>query len=80
MLDIKYIRENPNEVIERLAVKGRDAKEEIAKIIELDAQRRAMIAENESLKAEQNKVNKLIPQYKKEGKDVAPIFAEMKDI
>ena len=80
MLDIKYIRENPNEVIERLAVKGRDAKEEIAKIIELDAQRRAMIAENESLKAEQNKVNKLIPQYKKEGKDVAPIFAEMKEL
>ena len=30
MLDIKYIRENPSEVIDRLAQKGRDAKEEIA--------------------------------------------------
>ena len=80
MLDIKYIRENPDEVIERLACKGRDAKEEIAEILKLDAERRAMISENEQLKAEQNRVNKLIPQYKKEGKDVAPIFAEMKEL
>lgn len=78
MLDIKYIRENPEEVISRLACKGRDAKDEIKAIIDLDAQRRAMISENEQLKAEQNKTNKLIPQYKKEGRDVAPIFAEMK--
>ena len=80
MLDIKYIRENPDEVIARLACKGRDAKEEIAKIIALDAERRAKIAENEALKAEQNKTTKLIPQYKKEGLDVAPIFASMKEM
>ena len=78
MIDIKYIKENPEEVIARYAIKGKDAREDIEKILELDAQRRALIAETESLKAEQNKVNKLIPQYKKEGKDVAPIFAEMK--
>ena len=80
MLDIKYIRENPNEVIERLAQKGRDAKEEIASILDLDAQRRSIIAENEQMKAEQNRTNKLIPQYQKEGKDVAPIFAQMKEL
>ena len=80
MLDIKYIRENPNEVIDRLAQKGRDAKEEIAKILELDAERRSIITENEQMKADQNKTNKLIPQYKKEGKDVAPIFAQMKEL
>ena len=80
MLDIKYIKDNPDEVIARLAKKGKDAKEEIAQILDLDAQRRALIAETESIKAEQNKINKLIPQYKKEGKDVAPIFAEMKKL
>ena len=80
MIDIKYIKENPEEVIERYAVKGKDAREEITKILELDAQRRALIVEGESLKAEQNKTNKLIPQYKKEGRDVAPIFAELKEI
>ena len=80
MLDIKYIKENPAEVIERLALKGKDAAAEINEILELDAQRRALIAETETLKAEQNKTTKLIPQYKKEGKDVAPIFAKMKEM
>ena len=80
MLDIKYIKENPAEVIERLALKGKDAAAEINEILELDAQRRALIAETEALKAEQNKTTKLIPQYKKEGKDVAPIFEKMKEM
>ena len=80
MLDIKLIKENPEQVIARLANKGKDAREEIEKILDLDAQRRAMIVENETLKAEQNKTNKLIPQYKKEGKDVSEIFARLKEM
>ncbi|MBQ5612108.1 MAG: serine--tRNA ligase, partial [Clostridia bacterium] len=79
MLDIRYIKEKPDEVIARLAKKGKDAKEEIEAILDLDARRRALIAENEALKAEQNKTNKLIPQYKKEGKDMAALFAELKE-
>ena len=78
MLDIKYIRENPEEVIARLLIKGKDARADIEAILALDGERRTLIAETETIKAEQNKVNKLIPQYKKEGKDVAPIFAELK--
>ena len=78
MLDIKYIRENPEEVIARLLKKGKDAREDIEAILALDGERRALIMETESIKSEQNKMNKLVPQYKKEGKDVAPIFAEMK--
>ena len=80
MLDINYIKSNPDEVIERLATKGKDAKEEIEKILELDAKRRALIAETEALKAEQNKLTKSIPLYKKEGKDLAPIFAQSKEL
>ena len=80
MLDIKYIKEKPEEVIARLAKKGKDAKEEIEQILALDGERRALIAETEAIKAEQNKVNKLIPQYKKEGKDVSTIFAQMKEL
>ena len=78
MLDIKYIKENPAEVVERLAKKGKDAKDEINKILELDEARRGFISETESIKAEQNRTNKLIPQYKKEGKDTAEIFARMR--
>ena len=80
MLDIKYIKENPQEVISRLALKGKDAANEINEILRLDGERRALIAETEALKAEQNKTTKLIPQYKKEGKDVAPIFEQMKQM
>ena len=80
MLDIRYIKENPDEVIERLAKKGKDAKEEIEAILALDAERRALISSTEAIKAEQNKVNKLIPQYKKEGRDVSEIFAKMKEM
>ncbi len=80
MLDIRYIKEKPDEVVARLAKKGKDAKEDIAEILELDAQRRALISATETIKAEQNKVNKLIPQYKKEGRDVSEIFAKMKEM
>ncbi|MBQ7336133.1 MAG: serine--tRNA ligase [Clostridia bacterium] len=80
MLDIRYIKENPEEVVDRLAKKGKNAKDEIETILKLDSERRTLIGEVETLKAEQNKTNKLIPQYKKEGKDTAQIFAEMKEL
>ncbi len=80
MLDIRYIKEKPDEVVARLAKKGKDAAEEIARILELDAKRRELISKTEAIKAEQNRTNKLIPQYKKEGRDVAEIFARMKEL
>ena len=80
MLDIKYIKEKPEEVLARLQKKGKDATEEIGMILELDKKRRELIAKTEAIKAEQNKTNKLIPQYKKEGKDVSEIFAKMKEM
>ena len=80
MLDINYIKENPQLTIDRLAAKGKDAAEDIAKIIDLDAKRRALITETEAIKAEQNKLTKMIPQYKKEGKDPSEIFAKSKEL
>ena len=80
MLDIKLIKENPQNVIDRLRAKGREAEADIYRVIELDAKRRELIASSESLKAEQNKTTKLVPVYKKEGKDCAPIFAQMKEL
>lgn len=80
MLDINYIKENPELVVKRLAAKGKDAAEDVAKIIDLDAKRRALIGETESYKAEQNKLTKMIPQYKKEGKDPSEIFAKSKEL
>ncbi|MBQ3062346.1 MAG: serine--tRNA ligase, partial [Clostridia bacterium] len=64
MLDIRYIKENPQEVIERLAAKGKEAEYEINEILRLDGERRALILETDSAKAEQNKVSKQIPMLK----------------
>ena len=80
MLDIKYIKENPQEVIDRLAMKGKDAHEDITQIIALDSKRREIIAQTEQIKADQNRETKLVPKYKKEGKDTAPIFAKLKEL
>ena len=80
MLDIKYIKENADEVKARLATRQKDYSKEIDRLLELDVERRALIADTEAKKAEQNRISKSIPQLKKEGKDVAPIFAEMKEL
>lgn len=80
MLDIRLIKENPQNVIDRLRAKGKEAEADIYRVIELDAKRRELIASSETLKAEQNKTTKLVPVYKKEGKDCAPIFAQMKEL
>ena len=80
MLDIRLIKENPQNVIDRLRAKGKEAEADIYRVIELDAKRRELIASSEALKAEQNKTTKLVPVYKKEGKDCTPIFAQMKEL
>ena len=78
MLDIRFIKENPDLVKARLASRQKDYSAEIDRLLTLDVERRALIADTEQKKAEQNKISKQIPLFKKEGKDVAPIFAEMK--
>lgn len=80
MLDIRVIRENPEEVKARLLTRQKDYSAEVDRILACDEERRAMIAETETLRAKQNAESKRIPQLKKEGKDVSAIFAEMKSI
>ena len=80
MLDIRIIRENPEDVKKRLLDKGADCNEAIDRILALDAERRALISQAEALKAEQNRASKQIPIMKKQGQDTAPLFAQMKTL
>ena len=80
MLDIKLIKENPEAVKAGLRAKEVDCDATVDRILELDEQRRKLIASTEERKARQNKVSKEIPALKKQGKDVAPIFAEMAEL
>ena len=77
MLDIRRIKENPEGVKAALRAKEVDCDAIIDRILELDEQRRKLIASTEERKAQQNKVSKQIPILKKQGQDVSAIFAEM---
>ena len=59
MIDIRFLRENPDVVRENIRKKFQDAKLPLVdEVIALDAARRAAIAEVESLKAARNKLSK----------------------
>ena len=59
MLDIKFIRENPDIVKENIRKKFQEEKLPLVdEVIALDAQRRAAIAEVEQLKADRNRLSK----------------------
>ncbi len=76
MLDIKQIRSNPELVKEGMRKRRKEI--DIDGLLKLDSKRRELIQMAEQKKAEQNQKNKLVPQYKKEGRDVTELFAEMK--
>jgi seryl-tRNA synthetase len=57
MLDLKRIREEPDAVAAALARRGEGAPAALARVIELDARRRALLPELEGLRAEQNDAN-----------------------
>lgn len=78
MLDIKRIRQNPEEVAKAVARRGKATNMEA--LLQQDADRRAFLAEVEALKAKRNAVSKDIPKMKKNGEDVEPLFAEMKQV
>lgn len=80
MLDIKKIRENPQGIKNALQTRNANYDSYIDDILAIDKQRRQVSTETDSLKAEQNRVSKLIPQMKKDGKDTSTIMAEMKSI
>ncbi len=68
MLTLQQIKENPQRVIERLAVKGFDGGEAINTIITLDDSRRSLQLSNDTKAAELNKMAAKIGGLMKEGK------------
>lgn len=79
MLDIKLIREKPEEIKNQLKKKN-FSPEVIDTILLIDKKRREIISEVEQLKAKNNKVSAEIAKMKKEGKDTSAIIAEMKEV
>ena len=65
MLDLNLIRSNPEYVKE--ALKKREYDVDFSELLSWDARRRALLMENESLKAERNRMSKEIPRPEKAG-------------
>ena len=58
VLDIKLIREKPDFVRQRLATRGAGDEAHINELLQLDEQRRKLLAEVETLKAQRNRASK----------------------
>jgi len=67
MLTIQQIKEDPQRIVKRLAVKGFDAQETIDRILELDAKRRQCQLTNDTKAAELNKLAAKIGKLMKDG-------------
>lgn len=78
MLDIKFIRENPDLV--KTAVVNKNEKADIDHILTLDQRRREIIGEVESLKAARNRATGEIAHKKKAGERADDAIAQMKEV
>ncbi|HID10659.1 MAG TPA: serine--tRNA ligase, partial [Candidatus Latescibacteria bacterium] len=75
MLDLRFIRENPELVGRAVRDKGEDV--DLSHLLELDERRRALIREGDELKRRRNEVSKEIGRLKKAGRDPADLLEEM---
>ena len=75
MLDMKMIRENPENI--RKMLKDRDVQFDLDLLFELDKKRREMIISTDNLRKKKNEMSVKISEAKKTGSD-APLIQEMR--
>lgn len=78
MLDIKYIRQNPEKVKE--ALENRGATADLDKFLKLDEERRNLLFEVEKLKSQRNQESEEIARKKKVGEPADEQIARMKEV
>ena len=79
MIDIKKLRDEFDATAAALARRGVE-KAELEKACDLDAKRRALVGETETLKAKRNAASKEIGKIAKEGGDIAAAKDEMRKV
>jgi len=78
MLELKFIRENPELV--KKGIENKNEKSKVNEVLKLDNERRKLIIQADELKAKRNQVSSQIPQMKKAGQDVSSVLTEMKRV
>lgn len=79
MLDMKMIRQNPDEIKARLATRGVQA-ETIDELLAQDKKRRELVGQSESLKQERNTASEAIAQAKRNKEDASEQIAAMREV
>ena len=76
MLDMKFVRENPDKVVE--AVKNRNGNLDLTEFLDLDKKRRELTQQVEALKKERNTASQEIGKLKKAGQDAEEQMAAVR--
>ena len=80
MLDIRLIRDTPDQVKQRLANRNGDFASLVDEVQLIDTQRRAAETERQKLQSDRNRISKEIGIAKKNGQDTSAIEAEVRGI
>ncbi|SKA76878.1 seryl-tRNA synthetase [Prosthecobacter debontii] len=80
MLDIRLIRDNPDQVKERLTARGGDYASIVDEVLSIDTARRTAETERQKLQGDRNRISKEIGMAKKNGQDTSAIEAEVRGI
>lgn len=78
MLDLKFIRENPEQVKKGLKHKG--SPEDVDRVLRLDGERRDILQIAEKLKRDRNQFSEQVSQLKKQGKDAGELIEKTRAI
>jgi len=78
MLDLRFVRENPEVVEAALAKRG--AAMNLDEFLALEKERRALLAEAEALKNKRNTVSQEISRLKRSGEDATALVTEMRAV
>jgi len=78
MLDIKRIRDNPENVRQALERRGPAAAEGLARLLEADAERRAGLTASDQLKNKKKTLSAEVGKLKQKGEDAAALMQEVK--
>jgi seryl-tRNA synthetase len=78
MLDLKFVFENREYVLRKMAARG--LRLDLDKLIGVAEERKKTLKRVEDLRAEKNKASELIARTKREGQDAASLIADMKGV
>jgi seryl-tRNA synthetase len=80
MLDIRFIRDKPDFVRERIATRGGDDAAKIDELLKVDAERRKAETELQQLQSERNRLSKEIGAKKSRGEGTKDLETEVKKV